>query len=797
MKMAILLSLVVFLMAMPLVSATPVIENITVSPSPNLWLGEDAVISLECSDSGNNSIEKVYAYITGPGIDLTPNGPKDFKHVNDNIWTLLINSIDLDRTGQFNATIYCKNSENNITTNYTSFIVSELIGYISAINPNPAYFEDIIEIDFIVKKIVGGNETKLSSGVVFNVSLDGKTKNLKSSTYDSNKGWILKLNSPTTSDVYDVKVIAFYNRTNVTDYSSVDVRNSIEFSIESIDKNWVKTGDNITVTLKALDKGSIITLDKSNVDIRINSIDAEITTISQRGNLFDVKFIAPSISSGRYQLDAYLDYESSYYSDSEPIDYIVSLSGSLIDENNRAINVQMKFIQNDVTKLTLTTDAYGHYSGSLPPDTYDLEIAFPKSTIYLYGAAINSFNDPVKHYYSDETSVSGIRNAGLHDYEIDLSYSNAEIEMMYTEKNIINENNLRVFRCSSWNSGRNTCNDDWTEVIGEIDIVRNRVKVTSSTLSAFVIGETKDITVDFSLDKGTYYLGDMVNVRGIAKDNDGQIVGNASISAYIKNKKDYNAVADENGVFSIEIPTPEEEGEYTVVLKARKYPYEDFKDEKDFKVVKSRSVLIDFPDTVKIARGGNLSQKFDLLNNGQANIENIEISLEGLPESYYTIASNSIDLKPDEKKTMYIDFSIPVYADPGISSVTLKVENGNITEEKVFGLNIFETSSNETAPTGLATGFALPQINYMDIVYIVIFAAVCFSAAIILKKRKVSKKKAVGDKSFLSDVGKYIKRDETQVIKPQGTGSYDKLIITEFPNVMKFSKGLTKNKGDE
>lgn len=791
MNRKILLSLMLFLIAIGIVSATPVIENVTVSPSNDLWLGEDATLSLSCSDNENKTIEEVYADIIGPAVTIptlyfTKSGPN---------YTLLVNKYYLDRTGQFDATISCMNNESTVSTTVESFTVSELTGYISVITPNPAYFGDTIEIDFIVKK----DETKISSGVVFNVSLNNELKTLKiDPAYDSVKGWILKIDSPTTSGIYDVKVVAFYDRTNVTDYDSVDVRNNIEFDIVSIDKNWVKSSENVTVTLKALERGSLIPLDKDNVDIKVDSVEAEIVSVSQRDSLFDVKFITPSLSSGRYNLEAYLSYKSSYYSDIEPIDYIVSIEGSILDENNKAISSKIKFNKNGVTKLSLLTDSYGHYTGSIAPDTYDLEISFPNSILYLYGVSINSFDDPIKHFYSDENIVPGIRNAGLHDYDIDLSFSDAEIEMRYTEKNIINENNLRVFKCSNWNAGRKVCNDDWVEIIGETDIIRNRVKVTSSTLSAFVIGETKEIDADFSLDKATYYLGDNIKLTGIVKDIDGDSVSNASVNAYIKTpRKDYNVVTDSNGVFSLEFLAPKEEGRYTLVVKASKYPYNDFKEEIDFEVAKSKSIFIDFPETLKIVRGGNLSQEFSLLNNGQADVENINISLEGLPENYYNIVSNNIDLRTGESKTLYIDFSVPVYAETGISSVTIKIENGNVTEEKVFGLNIYETGTNETSPTGLATGFTLPQISYMQIIYIVVFAAVCFSTAIILKKRKVSNRKVVKSDNFLSDIERYIKNPQTQQIK-QNDGSYDKLIITEFPNVMKLSKELTqKHKSDK
>jgi hypothetical protein len=784
------LSVLVFLFIVQAAFAAPMIGNVTVSPSDDLWLGESATISLNCYDS--NDIESVYANITGNSIVLPI---MNFTNNNGN-YTLTVSKDYLDRTGQFDATIYCRNNLSEVNTSVKSFTVSNLTEQISAVTPTPAYIGDTIEIDAIVKK----NDARLSSGVSFNVYLNNQLKSLKiMPAYDSNKGWMLKIDSPSTSSIYDLKVFAFYGRTNVTAYSSVDVRSSVEFNIESVDKSWVKSDDNITVTLKAFEKGSLIELNKDNVEIKINSADAQVTSVSKRDNLFDVKVIAPTMSSGSYQLEAYLNYKGSTYSDKEPIDYIVSIEGSIVDSNNKAISTQIKFIQSGVTSLSLVTDAYGHYTGSVPPGTYDIEMAFPKSTLYLYSVLVNSFNDPLRYFYGDDFDVPGIRNAGLYDYELDLSYSDAEIEMSYNEKNVVNEDNLRIFKCSSWNTGKKICNDEWLEINGDIDVIRNKVKVSSTTLSAFILGELKSLSVDFNPDKEEYYIGDNVKIRGIVKDNDGNSVGNASVTVKVKNTQiSYNVVADINGVFSVEFPSPEEEGLYIVSVSSKKNPYIDFKGEKSFDVVKKKSVYIDFPETIRIERGNNLTQEFSLVNDGQADVSNIQISLEGLPQSYYSISSNNIDLKSEQSKNLYLEFHIPVYADVGISSGTIKIESGNITEEKVFGLNIVEIGDNSTSPsTGLLTGFTLPEISYSELTYIAIFAVACFSFVIILKKLRVRGNRRNDIKKFLSNVEGYVKSGGHDTDTKKIDDSYDKLIVTEFPNFLKFSKKLTKNKGDE
>lgn len=786
------ISALMFLFIVSAVFATPIIGNITITPSDNLWLGESATINLNCEDS---SIEDVYTNIVGPSISLPT---MHFTNIGGN-YTLTVSKDYLDRIGQFDATIYCRNSINETSSTVKSFFVSNLTSSINAITPSPSYVGETVEIDVVVKM----NGAALSSGVVFNVSLNGQLKSLKMMpAYDSNKGWILKIDSPATNGIYNLRVDAFYDRTSVAAYSSLDIRNDVEFIITDIDKDKVKSDDNITVTLSALRRGSVIDLNENNVDIKINSVDALITGVSRHDNLFDVKIIAPSLSSGSYQLDAYMTTNGSSYSDSEPIDYIVTIDGSITDANSKALSTQIKFIQSSATKLILNTDAYGHYTGSIPPGTYDLDISFPKSKLYLHDVVINSFDDPIRYFYGDDFNVEGIRNAGLYDYELDLSYTSADLEMEYNEKNVVDEDNLRIFKCSDWNIGKKICNSNWVEVAGELDTVRNGMKMTSSTLSGFVIGEVKNILVEFGPDKDEYYLGDSVKIRGIVKDDEGNIVSNASISVQMKNTQTkYTAVADTNGVFSIGLPQVNDEGTYTFTLTAKKSPFIDFKGEESFNVTKKKSVYIDFPETVRIERGGNLTQKFDIVNNGQADISNIEISLEGLPENYYSIESNNIDIGPDQQKTLYIDFYIPVYADVGISSATLKIESGSISEEKVFGVNILEKDENQSnPPTGLATGFDLSDIKYSDILYVAVFATACFSFAIILKKFRIRGTKNNDIKKSLFELKGQVNGTRTGGNRAQRTEeSYDKLIITEFPNVLKFSKNLkrTKNRGDE
>jgi hypothetical protein len=764
------------LLLVNMVMATPVIQNVSIDPS-YLWLGEEATVSLDCFDNSNNTIDYVYADITGPGIIL----PRMFFVPSGGDYVLLVDEIYLDRTGIFDTTLYCENNNSEISSDSTGFTVSELTGYINIIDPNPAYIGEIVEIDFIVKK----DGLDLSSGVTFDVKFNGITKALKvSPAYDTSKGWVLKLDSPTVVDNYDIDVTAFYDRAEVVDSSSLEVNNYVQFEIVSINKNWFDINDELIVTLRALEGGSVITLDENNIEIDITGSVAEIKSITFHDNVFDVKIVAPSVSSGKHNLEAKLDHNSYTYSDTIEVSYVVSIEGEIVGYDDKGLSVNIKFIKDDAVKLSLITDAFGKYSTSLPPDTYDIEIIFPQSKLYIYSAIVNSFYDPIKYSYSDSITVPGIITAGLHDFGISLTYSSVDIEMEYKENNVDDETELVFFKCSNWNSGKKICNGEWDEVFGEVDVNRNMVEIESSGLSAFVIGTRDELDIDFNLDKIVYNLEELITVTGLVKDSLRKTVNNAFIELSVEGtdiKSETNA--DKNGIFSIIFPVPEMEGNYTLSLNAEKYPYMDFEEETSFIISKSKSVYINFPDTIKIERGKNYTQRFSLINTGQDTIE-LSLSLTGIPEEYYKLSSIKKTLELDEESSFYIDFFVPEHAETEIKSVTLQVSGNDFSEDKVFGLNVVESEQVETEiPTGFATGFEFPTFN-LEVVYVVLIGAIFIVFILILKKKMPVNTKRNGITTFLHNVKNQLERTAISVDKFIENINYDDLILSEFPKAL-------------
>lgn len=762
MKKIFLFALAIILILPNLALSSPVINEIKFSPSSEIWNEESLEMSVNCTGT---SVKAVFVGNTGYTIyveNFTNESGLYKARIDPLYWK--------NRQETFDVTVNCSD-ENETVQNTTSLKVSKFDVEISGIFPSTIYLGDTIEIGVLVKR---DDQAINSSDVKFNITLDGVAQQPEiRPPYDPYGGWIIFFNSSEIKNpigTHELKINVAYDRVNSTVATSFTVNEPIQFSILSLSKSWVKPNDTITLTLQALDRGSIIPLTKENLAIWFDSTPADIVSISPSGNLFSVTILAPSLSSGSYTLKAFLSYQNYSYTSSSAIAYIVPISGKFVDENDKAVSTRLSFFSDGVEKLRLYTDAAGAYSGSLPPGTYDVEIAFPQSTLRLYDAEIESFEDPIRYYYFGSIDLEGINVAGLFVYEVALPYYQASIEMKYDEKNVVNENLIKVYKCESWNSGKKECYGRWSEVAASIDKIRNVVYVNTTSLSAYVIGTLKKLSIDFNLNKNVFYLKDLVKLRGMVVDEYRNPVSNASINMKIKNTNiSAKTFSDENGLFTLEFLAPENEGNYSLILTAEKHPFLSFNSSFELKVVKSKEVSIVFPDTVRLKQGENLTQELSIVNTGQADLYNLNISLTGIPSEYYTLNEKIEKLEVGEKRKISIFFIVPKNASTGTLSATLKVFNDEVSKEKIFGFTILEENKTaETKPltTGLFGKIALPQIS-LEPVHILIFAVIAFSLAFLLKRRKIKAEERTEIKNSLLELKDYLKAKEKPLAQTQ------------------------------
>jgi hypothetical protein len=755
--------------------SSPLISEIKFSPSSEIWVGESLEMSVNCTGS---NVRAVFVGETGYTIYV-----ENFTFENGLHKARIDSLYWRNRPETFGVTVNCSDG-NETSQNTTTLKVSKFNVEISGIFPGTIYLGDMIEIGVSVKK---DEQAINSSDVKFNITLDSIAQQPEvRPPYDPYGGWLIFFNSSEIRNpigTHNLKINVAYDRVNSTVTTSFTINEPIQFSILSLSKSWVKPNDTLTLTLQALDKGSVIPLSKENLAIWFDSTQAQIISISPSGNLFSVTILVPSLPPDSYSITAFLSYKNYNYTSSVNIAYVVPISGKIVDENDKGISTRLSFFSDGAEKLKLYTDTTGAYSGSLPPGIYDVEIVFPQSTLRLYDVEIKSFEDPIKYYYFGTADLEGINVAGLFVYEVALPYYKASIEMKYDEKSITNENLLKVYKCEGWNSGKKECYAKWNEVAATIDKIRNVVYVNTTSLSAYAIGTLKKLSIDFYFNRDVFYLKDLIKLRGMVVDEYRNPVKNASVNVKIKDTNiSAKTFSDNNGLFTLEFLSPEKEGNYSLILTAEKHPFLSFNSSFELKVVKSKEVSIVFPDTIRLKQGENLTQEFSIVNIGQADLYNLNISLAGIPSEYYSLPEKIEKLEAGEERKISIFFALPQNVSSGTLSATLKVFNEEISKEKIFGFTILEKNQTiETRPstTGLFGKIALPQIS-LEPIHLLIFALASFSSAFLLKRRKIKNQTRNEIKNFLFELKEHLKtkekvlnqlqKNETEKIEEKGIG---------------------------
>lgn len=758
MKKCLLLALLLMLFILAKTAyAEPVIENVSLQPR-NIWTDENISISLDCYESSNGSITQVYGKFTDPLVSETLKFGLENNH-----YILRLTNLHLE-PNTYTFSIYCQDDTGNINSTSVSFNVSQISATIVSLK-SPIYLGDKGELIVSIKK----DGYPLSDGISFNLKLGGQNWSKISFYNPQNSNWIIQFDPPNVLGIYDLNLEIYvnldsYNPRKIEIKSSVEVKDIIDFNILYIDKTEVRPNDTVTISLSASEKGNGIILSKDYLSFQIGSTTLDNVTITSAGDHFDAKILMPNLSPGSYELKITLNYENISISRTTNIYYVMPISGKFVDLNNKGINVEIKFFVGNTEKKRFVTDGSGSYSGYIVPGVYTIQLNFPQSTLYLYDAEISSFDDPIKYYFLD-TDIEGIKTAGLFVYESKIPFKYAIIVMNYDEGRVNNENNIVVYKCREFNPSNKICNNGWEEEVATIDSVRNSITVTTTSLSAYAVGTRKSLYIDFSSEKTIFSVNEPIRIRGIVRDESGNFVKNALVNAsiYPTNIK-MSTYSDSNGVFTLEFFAPGDEGVYSILLRAEKSPYISSNKSWSFQVLKTRSISLVVPDTIRIKRGENLTLQFSLVNTGQVDLSNLSVSLIGLPKEYFSLQDRIDELKIGQEVKIPIYFKIPKDAAESTTNLTFRVSSNEIIKEEIIGFTVF--SENTTVPSAQTssffshlTAYFTSPVSLSDVTYASVFGAVIISTAYILgkmKKEKVRERENV--KNLLLGIKNEIKR---------------------------------------
>jgi len=548
-----------------------------------------------------------------------------------------------------------------------------------------------------------------------------------------NEGFILYFYAPSQEGNYKLKVVANYDRVELEDEKILNINKLMEFGIISLSTNEFEANKTITLKLKALERGKLIEIDKSNLEIELNDKEIEISSVLPFSDHYEIKFDAPEESPGNYYLEVFVIKDRKTFSDSTKVYYPVEIYGTF--NTNSVISATIRFLVNGVEKYKLVTDSNGYFDGKIKPGTYDVEIMLPNAKALFYGVDAEDFSKGLVYVFHEDLDLNGLKISTLHFFKPNFEYRKVNLELKYDERDFPNENQVKVFKCNEWNDAQKICDGKWKELDFVLDTSKNLVKLELNSLSAFAVASQRPLNLDFVLDKESYWINESIKIYGTVRSGN-KLIENATIILEIANQE-FTTFSDENGHFEFEVSFPKE-GIYFFSLSAEKDLFEGIEKTGSVKVERKKSFSIEV-SSVKIYQGQTLTLPVKIFNDGQSDLESLKIEVEGLPEEYYSFLPSQLnELKVGGEKIINITFLIPLNATPKTYIVSIKVSNDEISKEEVFTTTILEREQ-ATKITGRIIEPIVP-VNYL---YLSVFAVFSFLTSFALKKIKKRKSNEV------------------------------------------------------
>ncbi|MBU0953750.1 MAG: hypothetical protein KKA90_05045 [Nanoarchaeota archaeon] len=730
--------------------ATPLLENATVPET--VWLGGNAQLSVVCTETiPNTTIDTVIASIDGPpGVEL----PDQEFTLQLGKYKLTVPAAYLTKTGHYDVTISCTNSLDENISMQDSFAVSELT---LAVTVPGTVYDDATSLIIAANLKKDGIDQTLSSGnISFTVTENGVNKTLLVPPYTID-GWFQLIVGTPLAGTHSYGIVGHLDTGSVSVTTPVTVSPVIDLSVLSLDKNIVKTGDLVTVTVKSFEKGQALVLDATNIVVHVAGQQAVLSELSSSTGITTFKAKIPSVSAGsNIDFKTTITYGSASKVDTRKISVTIPISGEFLDKNGGALAATIGFV-GTTGSFSFTSASDGTYTGTLPPGTYDITVSLPEVVITLDDASFSEFDDPINVQWRTGIPIEGFATDVLVAFEADITFNTAEIVLDYHENVIPDEDEITVYRCSEWNFGKEECNGDWSEIQADIDKVKNELSFTTNKETAFIVAFPVSLTPTVTSDKTTYSIKDVVRINGVVttseKGSPKQVAG-VTVTGTLGTTTLPTTTTDKDGVLSIEAASPTIEGTYTVTLYFTKEPYLSATETFTITVVKKQKLSVLAPESVKIEQGKELGIEFLVLNNGETDLADIELALEGVPAEYYSLSQTALSsLVVGDQQAVIVTFTVPENASKSTYSATFRATSGLIKSEQSFGFTVLsaaEVVENAISPEappesvhqpsfGLFSGNFLVAPVGSETALLVIIAVGSFTLASLFRRRRAGK----------------------------------------------------------
>jgi hypothetical protein len=319
--------------------------------------------------------------------------------------------------------------------------------------------------------------------------------------------------------------------------------------------------------------------------------------------------------------------------------------------------------------------------------------------------------------FGKAVKMPGLKVAGGVAVEFAQEFEQAELEVWYDSRVILNEMLIKVYGCANWNFQARVCAGDWQPIAAEIDTIRDVAKFTVTHLSAFIVGQMASLNVVVVLDKDQYFLNEQIGVSGVVRDEEGAVIEGANVS-YEFVGSEGEVFTNREGVFSLSLLSPTKSGKYTLTITASKGNYVSASVTREVSVTARRDLAIVFGLHQTVEAGKNQTINIKLINSGQTDLHNLRITISGLPADWFDFSPHTHALlEPGAELLIRVKISAPPQLEATSHRMKVDVVSDEVEKSDSFVLILqppLPEPVEEAEPTPAPTGFfTLPDLSHL------------------------------------------------------------------------------------
>jgi hypothetical protein len=523
---------------------------------------------------------------------------------------------------------------------------------------------------------------------------------------------------------YEIRIEGSYEGKVVSRSIPMEVREALEVELST--PSVIVSGQEVRIGLELSYYGNETSLRFAGVELRLNNtlIEAEVEDEA-------LSFLAPELDPGTYELEITIGYRNISKQIRAELSYGVMVEGRAVDANAQPLTGHLIFRRAGFLK---EISINGDYSGYIPPGVYELDLMIPPALKMARFRDVEVMEDVESFFnydwFGSKLKVHGLKVAGGVALELSLPFSSVTLDVWYDAARVRDETRLKAYKCDNWNLARRSCASDWVEVVSRLDTIRDIVTITTNSLSGFVIGEALGLEMIAQTDKPDYWLEDHIVVTGVVRDDLENPVEGAVVSYELDGKKGL-AKSGRDGIFTLSLTAPSEEGFYDIVLRAWKEKYENGTKRLSIRVRKKIELSLVFSPSYEVIAGQNSSFDVNIFNSGQTDLHNLRIRVSGLPKWVDWEPSSIALLKAGEERAITFDSHPPQETMPTSLRIGIEVEVDELREADSFVL-LVKPRAEAKAPVGF---LVLPAEVLVGGLYLILVSVVAFAFVLFLRWR--------------------------------------------------------------